>query len=58
MVLLADDLGWDEVSWHNKKVLTPHMQVTDWGHMEEAHDYVEDKYGRSRSWPGSLFGLI
>jgi arylsulfatase A-like enzyme len=27
VVVLADDLGWNEVSWHNPAVLTPHMEV-------------------------------
>ena len=26
-MILADDLGWNEVSWHNKRIKTPHMQV-------------------------------
>ena len=24
--LLADDLGWNDVSWHNKEMLTPNME--------------------------------
>ena len=28
VVVLADDLGWNEVSWHNPEVLTPHMEVS------------------------------
>ena len=27
IVLLADDLGWNEVSWNNKLFLTPNLQV-------------------------------
>ena len=26
IVILADDLGWDEVSWHNPAILTPNME--------------------------------
>ena len=29
IILLADDMGWDDVSWHNTGVLTPHLQVLD-----------------------------
>ena len=25
--ILADDLGWNEVSWHNKRIKTPFMEV-------------------------------
>ena len=28
IVIVADDLGWDEVSWHNPAILTPNMEVT------------------------------
>ena len=28
IVILADDLGWNEVSWHNPAILTPNMEVT------------------------------
>ena len=24
--MLADDLGWNEVSWNNPQVITPHME--------------------------------
>ncbi|CAL4067936.1 unnamed protein product, partial [Meganyctiphanes norvegica] len=24
--ILADDLGWNHVSWHNSRVISPHMQ--------------------------------
>ena len=27
IVLLADDLGWNEVSWNNQLFLTPNLQV-------------------------------
>ena len=27
VLILADDLGWNEVSWHNSRIKTPHMQV-------------------------------
>merc|ERR1719192_2275298 len=26
ILLLADDLGWNEVSWNNPQFLTPHLQ--------------------------------
>ena len=26
IVMLADDLGWNEVSWNNPQVITPHME--------------------------------
>ena len=25
-MLLADDLGWNDVSWHNPAMVTPHLQ--------------------------------
>ena len=25
--ILADDLGWNEVSWHNPRILTPRMEA-------------------------------
>ena len=25
--VLADDIGWNEVSWHNKNIKTPFMEV-------------------------------
>ena len=25
--ILADDLGWNEVSWHNSNIQTPYLQV-------------------------------
>ena len=25
-MLLADDLGWADVSWHNPAMVTPHLQ--------------------------------
>ena len=25
--VLADDIGWNEVSWHNKHIKTPFMEV-------------------------------
>ena len=28
IILLADDLGWNEVSWNNPQFLTPHLQVS------------------------------
>ena len=27
IVIIADDLGWNEVSWNNPTIQTPHMQV-------------------------------
>ena len=27
IVILADDLGWNDVSWHNPAILTPNMEV-------------------------------
>ena len=27
VVMIADDLGWNEVSWNNPAIQTPHMQV-------------------------------
>ena len=26
VVMLADDLGWSDVSWHNEEMKTPHLQ--------------------------------
>ena len=33
--ILADDIGWNEVSWHNELMKTPNMEVkhTLWGHL-------------------------
>ena len=28
VVVMADDLGWNEVSWRDHRVLTPHMEVS------------------------------
>ena len=27
IVILADDLGWNEVSWNNNRFKTPYMEV-------------------------------
>ena len=27
ILVLADDLGWNEVSWHNRRIKTPHLEV-------------------------------
>ena len=27
VLLLADDLGWNHVSWHNPDIYTPRMEV-------------------------------
>ena len=27
IVILADDLGWNEVSWHNSFFITPNLEV-------------------------------
>ena len=27
VVILADDLGWKDVSWHNRQMITPRMEV-------------------------------
>ena len=27
IMILADDLGWNEVSWHNSNINTPRMEV-------------------------------
>ena len=27
IVILGDDIGWNEVSWHNPGIKTPHLQV-------------------------------
>ena len=26
-MILADDLGWNEVSWHNPRIITPVLEV-------------------------------
>ena len=26
VVMIADDLGWNDVSWHNPRVVTPNLQ--------------------------------
>merc|ERR1712183_346883 len=27
ILILADDLGWNEVSWHNERIKTPTLQI-------------------------------
>ena len=27
IMILADDLGWNDVSWHNPHMITPNMEV-------------------------------
>jgi len=27
ILLIADDLGWNHVSWHNSDIMTPRMEV-------------------------------
>ena len=27
ILILADDLGWNEVSWHNNRIKTPYMEL-------------------------------
>ena len=29
IVILGDDIGWNEVSWHNPGIKTPHLQVKE-----------------------------
>ncbi|XP_071537054.1 arylsulfatase B-like [Panulirus ornatus] len=39
--ILADDLGWNDVSWHNSSVVTPHLQeLVDTGVLLE-QNYVQ-----------------
>jgi len=49
VVLVADDLGWNDVSWHNSKVLTPHLAaLADAGVKLEQH-YSQDICSPSRA---------
>jgi len=38
LIMLADDLGWHDLSWHNPRVISPHLAVlADNGIMLEQH---------------------
>ena len=28
ILIVADDLGWNEVSWHNNQIRTPNLEVS------------------------------
>ena len=49
IVILADDLGWNEVSWHNPNFLTPHMEQLSREGVRMDQSYVTPKCSPSRA---------
>jgi arylsulfatase A-like enzyme len=49
VVILADDLGWNEVSWHNPAFLTPRMEALSAAGVRLAQSYVSPKCSPSRA---------
>ena len=49
VVILADDLGWNEVSWHNPHFLTPRMEELSQEGVRLAKSYVSPKCSPSRA---------
>ena len=47
--ILADDLGWNEVSWHNSHFVTPRMASLSSSGVRLAKSYVTPKCSPSRS---------
>ena len=49
VMILADDLGWNDVPWHNPSVLAPHLNhLATSGVILEQH-YVQPKCAPSRA---------
>ena len=49
VVILADDLGWNEVSWHNPGFLTPRMEALSSAGVRLDQSYVTPKCSPSRA---------
>ena len=49
VVILADDLGWNEVSWHNPGFLTPNMEALSREGVRLGQSYVSPKCSPSRA---------
>ena len=49
IVMLADDLGWNEVSWHNPRYLTPHLHNLNTKGVSLLQSYVTPKCSPSRA---------
>jgi len=49
IVILADDLGWNDVSWNNKEMVTPRMEAMAAGGVRLEKSYVHSKCSPSRA---------
>jgi len=49
ILILADDLGWNDVSWHNRKILTPRMEEISADGVRLQKSYVSPKCSPSRA---------
>eukprot|EP00090_Calanus_glacialis_P005252 TRINITY_DN14070_c0_g1_i1.p1 TRINITY_DN14070_c0_g1~~TRINITY_DN14070_c0_g1_i1.p1 ORF type:complete len:497 (-),score=119.32 TRINITY_DN14070_c0_g1_i1:104-1594(-) len=49
IMILADDLGWNDVSWHNTLMLTPRMEGLMRSGVELTQSYVTPKCSPSRA---------
>jgi len=49
VLILADDLGWNEVSWHNSRIKTPHMEALSKEGVRLNRSYVTPKCSPSRA---------
>lgn len=48
LLILADDLGWEDVGWHNKSVLTPNLEAMIADGILMDHYYVQPECTPSR----------
>jgi len=49
VVILADDLGWKDVSWHNRQMITPRMEEISAEGVRLERSYVTPKCSPSRA---------
>lgn len=49
ILILADDLGWNEVSWHNNRIKTPYMEDLSEQGVRLEQSYVSPKCSPSRA---------
>ena len=49
VILLADDLGWNEVSWNNPSLLTPNLEMMKRDGVHLLQSYVTPKCSPSRA---------
>ena len=47
--ILADDLGWNQVSWHNERIKTPNMEELSSQGIRLNRSYVSPKCSPSRA---------